>query len=106
MRYSEQIQKLNQNHMIKKLDAAMEKLVEIMSSDKYQVKTILTTNAQLEKQIYEKNATTTQLTKEITNLVNMINKNSSKKNATNSSNNKSEKLSFDRSRSKIQMIPH
>ena len=58
------------------------------------------------KQLSKKDATIIGLTKEITNLVNMINKNSSKKNATNSSNNKSEKLSFDRSRSKIQMIPH
>ena len=78
----------------------MKKLVAIMSSDKYQVKTILTTNAQLEKQIYEKDATNTQLTKEITNLVNIITKIASKNNATNSSNNKAEKLSFDRSRAK------
>ena len=58
----------------KKLDAAMENLVVVMSSDKSQVKTLLTMNAQLAKQISEKDATITRLTKEISNLVNITTK--------------------------------
>ena len=66
----------------------MENLVAIMSSDKSQIETLLTTNAQLAKQLSEKDATITRLTKEITNLVNIITKISCKNNFTNSSNNK------------------
>ena len=81
----------------KKLDATMENLVAIMSSDKSQVETILTTNAQLAKQLSEKDATITRLTKQMSNIVNIITKISSKNNANNNSNNKAEKISFDRS---------
>ena len=84
----------------KKLDATMENLVAIMSSDKSQVETILTTNAQLAKQISEKDAPITRLTEEMPNLVNIITKISSKNKSNNSSNNKAENLSFDKSRAK------
>ena len=83
-----------------KLDAAIENLVAIMSSYKSQVETLLTKNAQLAKQIYEKDATITQLTNEMSNLVNIITKIASKNMVNNSSNNKAEKLSFNRSRAK------
>ena len=84
----------------------MEKLVEIMSSNKSQVKTLLTTKAQLVKNRSEKDATITRLTKEMSNLVNIITNIASKNNSTNNINNKAEKLSFDRSRAKNQMITH
>ena len=47
----------------KTLDAAMENVVAIMSSEKPQVETLLATNAQLEKQLSEKDVTITRLTK-------------------------------------------
>ena len=82
------------------MDASMENLVANMSSEKSQVETLLTTNAQLAKQLSEKDATIKRLTKEISNLVNIITKISSKNNATKSNNNKAERLSLDRSRVK------
>ena len=85
----------------KKLDAATENLVAIMSSDKSQVKTLLAKNALLAKQSSEKDVTTTQLTKEMSNLVNVITKIAEKKHTTNNndSNRNAGKISFDRSRS-------
>ena len=63
----------------KKLDAEMVNLVAIMSSDKSQVKTLLTTNEQLAKRLSKKDAMITRLTNEIKNLVNIITKIASKK---------------------------
>ena len=58
----------------KKLNAELEDLVAIMSSDKSQVKTLLTTTAQLAKTLSKKDATITRLTKEMSNIVNIITK--------------------------------
>ena len=82
----------------KKLDAAMENLVAIMSSDKSQVETLLATNALLAKQLTEKNVTITRLTKEMSNLVNIITKLSGNNHATNNNNKNGNagKVSFDR----------
>ena len=52
----------------------MENPVAVMSSDKSQVENLLATNALLAKQLSKKNVTITQLTKEMSNLVNIITK--------------------------------
>ena len=54
----------------------------------------------MEKQLSEKDVTITRLTKEMSNLVNIITKISGNNYATNSSNNNAGKISLDRSRAK------
>ena len=73
----EDINKLNgiRNTWTKKLDAEMENIVAIISSDKNQVEMILATNTLLEKKLSKKNVTITQLKKKVSNLVNTIRKN-------------------------------
>ena len=58
----------------KKLDAALENLVVIMSSNKSRVETLLATNTLSAKQLTEKNTMITQLTKEVSNFVIIITK--------------------------------
>ena len=58
----------------KKLHAAMENLVAIMSSDKSQVENLLETNTLLEKQLTQKDVTIMRLTKEMSNLVSIFTK--------------------------------
>ena len=66
----------------KKLDAAMEKLVAIMSSNKSQVETLLAKNTLLAKQLTKNNMAITRLTKEMSNLVSIITKKFRKNHAT------------------------
>ena len=58
----------------KKMDATMENPVAVMSSDKSQVENLLATNAILAKKLSKNNVTITQLTREMSNLVNIITK--------------------------------
>ena len=62
----------------KKLDAAMENLVAMMSSDKSQVGMLLATNTLLSKQLTKNYVTITRSTKELSPVVNIITKISGK----------------------------
>ena len=85
-----------------KLDAAMENLVVIMSSNKSQVKTLLGMNTLLAKQLTDKDVTIKRLTKEMSNLVSITTKIAEKNHATDNNNNNGNagKGLFDRSREK------
>ena len=82
----------------KTLNVTMANLVAITSSNKPQVKTLLATNAQLAKQLPDKDLPITQLTKEMSNLVSIITKIPGKNHTTNIRNTNTGKLSFDRPR--------